>query len=196
MVWYRTLSYYANNNQPPPPPPHCGQIMDHWATVCLFVGFLTSQQHASVSQGRIYSDNCTCCHTEIQVADQTFYLTQSQYTDTRPTSPSADPITPAPGVATGLPINLGHWYDSTWKNLVVSRIRTPDLPLSGRRLNHLANEAVWAVGVVSCRIFISLYVKLKGYRITAHSVSLYYFYIYIFMYFGVCFKARWHLLSG
>ena len=29
-----------------------------------------------------------------KVADQTFYLTQSQYTDTTPTSPSADPITP------------------------------------------------------------------------------------------------------
>ena len=57
-------------------------------------GCLTSQQHASVSQGRICSDNFTCCHTEIEVADQTFYLTQSQYTDTGPTSPSADPIMP------------------------------------------------------------------------------------------------------
>ena len=62
--------------------------------VCLLVGCLTSQQHASVSQGRICSDNFTCCHTEIEVADQTFHLTQSQYTDTGPTSPSADPITP------------------------------------------------------------------------------------------------------
>ena len=61
---------------------------------CLLVGCLTSQQHASVSQGRICSDNFTCCHTEIEVADPTFYLTQSQYTDTGPTSPSADPITP------------------------------------------------------------------------------------------------------
>ena len=62
--------------------------------VCLLVGCLTSQQHASVSQGRICEDNFKCCHTEIEVADQTFYLTQSQYTDTRPTSSSADPITP------------------------------------------------------------------------------------------------------
>ena len=44
-------------------------------TVCLFVGCLMSQQHASVSQGRICSDNFTCCHTEIEVADQTFHLT-------------------------------------------------------------------------------------------------------------------------
>ena len=58
------------------------------------VGCLTSQQHASVSQGRICSDICTCCHTEIEVADQTFHPTQSQYTDTGPTSPSADLITP------------------------------------------------------------------------------------------------------
>ena len=40
--------------------------------VCLLVGCLTSQQQASVSQGRICSDNLTCCHTEIEVADQTF----------------------------------------------------------------------------------------------------------------------------
>ena len=32
----------------------------------LFVGCLTSQQHASVSQGRICSDIFTCCHTEIE----------------------------------------------------------------------------------------------------------------------------------
>ena len=70
--------------------------------VCLFVGCLMSQQHASVSQGRICSDNFTCCHTEIEVADQTFYLTQSQYTDTGLTSLSADPMTP------------GAWQGSHW----------------------------------------------------------------------------------
>ena len=68
----------------------------------VWVGCLTSQQQASVSQGRICTDNVTCCHTEIEVADQTFYLTQSQYTDTGPTSPSADPITP------------GAWQGSHW----------------------------------------------------------------------------------
>ena len=65
-------------------------------------GCLTSQQHASVSQGRIFSDNLTCCHTKIEVADPTFHLTQSQYTDTVPTSPSADPLTP------------GAWQGSHW----------------------------------------------------------------------------------
>ena len=111
--------------------------------VCLFVGCLTSQQHASVSQGRICSDNFTCYHTEIEVADQTFHLTQSQYTDTGPTSPSADPITP------------GAWQGSHWsanfkvtgmtrprKNPGASGIRTRDLPLSRRTPYHLANETV------------------------------------------------------
>ena len=68
----------------------------------LLVGCLSSQQHASVSQGRICTDNFTCCHTEIEAADQTFHLTQSQYTDTGPTSPSADPIMP------------GAWQGSHW----------------------------------------------------------------------------------
>ena len=72
------------------------------ADVCLFVGCLTSQQHASVSKGRICSDNFTYCHTEMEVADQAFYLTQSQSTDTGPTSPSTVPITP------------GDWQGSHW----------------------------------------------------------------------------------
>ena len=99
----------------------------------LFVGCLSSQQQASVSQGRIRTDNFTCCHTETEAADQTFHLTQSQHTDTGPTSPSADPITP------------GAWQGSHWsanfevtgmtrprKNPGASGIRTRDLPLSRR----------------------------------------------------------------
>ena len=99
----------------------------------LFVGCLTSQQHTSVSQGRICTDSFTCCHTEIEDADQPFHLTQSQYTDTGPTSPSTDPVTP------------GAWQGSHWsanfevtgmtrppKNPGPSGIRTRDLPLSRR----------------------------------------------------------------
>ena len=37
---------------------------------------------------------CGAAHTEIEVADQTFHLTQSQYTDTGPTTPIADPVMP------------------------------------------------------------------------------------------------------
>ena len=50
----------------------------------LLVGCLTSQQQASVSQARICSDNFTYCHTEIEVADQTFYHTHSILTPGRP----------------------------------------------------------------------------------------------------------------
>ena len=108
----------------------------------MFVGCLTSQQHASVSQLRICTDNFTCCHTEIEVADPTFYLTQSQYTDTGPTSPSADPITP------------GAWQGSHWSaNFSVTGMTRPrKIPSQagfepgtfrsrGGRLNHWANEA-------------------------------------------------------
>ena len=54
-----------------------------WCTRMLFVGCLTSQQRASVFQGRSRLDKRTHCHTKREVADQTFYLTQSQYSDTR-----------------------------------------------------------------------------------------------------------------
>ena len=104
---------------------------------CLLVGFLTSQRQASVSQGRISSDNFTCCHTEIEVADPTFYLTQSQYTDNGPTSPSTDPITP------------DAWQGSHWRAtfLVTGMTRPVKIPSQagfksrifrsrGGRLNH------------------------------------------------------------
>ena len=106
---------------------------DAFIEVCWLLACLTSQQHASVSQGRICTDKFTCCRTETEVADPIFYLTQSQYTDTGPTSPSADSIMP------------GAWQGSHWsanfevtgmtrprKNPGASGIRTRDLPLSRR----------------------------------------------------------------
>ena len=82
--------------------------------VCWLLACLTSQQRTSVSQGRICSDNFSCSHTEIEVAHQIFYLTQSQYTDTGPTSPSADPITP------------GTWQGSHWSaNFYVTGMTRP-----------------------------------------------------------------------
>ena len=98
--------------------------------ISMFVGCLTSQQQASVSRGRICSDNFTCCHTEIEVADPTLHLTQLQYTDT---SPSTGPTT------------LSAWQGSRWSekfsvtgmtqlrtNPFATGIRTLDLPLSRR----------------------------------------------------------------
>ena len=112
----------------------------------LFVGCLTSQQHVSVSQGRICSDNLTCFHTETEVADPTLYITQSQHTDTGPTSPSTDPITP------------GAWQGSRWSdNFYVTGDSTRKIPSQagfepgifrsqGERLNHLANVDVINTG--------------------------------------------------
>ena len=48
----------------------------------------------TVSLERICRDNCTYCHTEIQAVSQTCHLTQSQYTDTRSTSPGISSVTP------------------------------------------------------------------------------------------------------
>ena len=109
----------------------------------LFVGCLTSQQQASVSQGRICTDNFTCCHTEREVADPTFYLTQSQYTDTGLTSPSADPITPGAWQGSHWSANfLSHWYDSTPKKIPSQAGFEPGIfRCRGGRLNHSANEA-------------------------------------------------------
>ena len=60
-------------------------------------GVLNVPANPGVSHRRTCSDNCTCCHTETEVADRACYLTQSgesQYTDKGPASPSPDPMTP------------------------------------------------------------------------------------------------------
>ena len=64
-----------------------------WLVDCLLYVKVTPD----VSQGRICSDKCTCCHIEIEVAQKTFHLTQPHYTDTEPANPNADPITPGSG---------------------------------------------------------------------------------------------------
>ena len=107
--------------------------MREGAGVLLFCWLLNVPATCECISLTICSDNFTCCHTEIEVADQTFYLTQSQYTDNGPTSLNADPITP------------GAWQGSHWsanfevtgmtrtrKNPGASVIRTRDLPLSRR----------------------------------------------------------------
>ena len=80
-----------------------------WLLACL-----TSQTQAGVSQKRICSDKFTCCHTETEAAGHTIHLTQSQYTDTGSTSPSADLITP------------GAWQGSPWSaNVLVTGMTRP-----------------------------------------------------------------------
>ena len=120
----------------------------------LLVGCLTSQQHASVSQGRVCSDSFTCCHTEIEVADPTFYLTQSPYTDTGPTSPNADPIMPCAWQGSHWSAKFSsHRFDSTRKNPVASGIRFPDLPLPRRTpqpLGQRGGSYPWILFFVFC----------------------------------------------
>ena len=77
------------------------------AMLLLLVSCLMSKQHASVSQGQICSENCTCCHTKRDNADQIRYRVQSQYTDSSgQTIPSTDSVTSGMSgrVATGVPI--------------------------------------------------------------------------------------------
>ena len=98
--------------------------------VCWLVGCSTSQQHASVSHGRICSDNFTCCHTEIEVA-------VTQYTYTGPTSPSTDPITPGAWQGSHWSANFCHWYDSTPKKSRRKQGFEPGIFRSrGGHLNH------------------------------------------------------------
>ena len=71
-----------------------------------------------------------CCHTKTDVADQTFHLIQSQYTDTGPTSHSTDPIAPGAWQSRHWECQfLCHWYHLTWKNPGASKIWTSDHPL-------------------------------------------------------------------
>ena len=69
----------------------------------MFVGCFMSQQHASVFQGQICSAICTCCRTEIEIADQTISPSHSMLT--RPTSPSA------------YPVSQGIWHGSNWSSI-------------------------------------------------------------------------------
>ena len=117
LVFQRTLHRQEGTHLPPfplqlqvPPLPQVRERIEDekegemwlWVGGDVKKGCLTSQQHAGVSQGWICLDSFTCCHIEIAVADQTFYLTHSQYTDTGPTNPSADPFVP------------GAWQGSQW----------------------------------------------------------------------------------
>ena len=110
----------------------------HKYTCGLFVGWLHNVPATCycVSETDLVRQFYVLPHWD-RVADQTFYLTQSQYTDTGPTSPSDDPITP------------GAWQGSHWsakfsvtgttrlrKNHGASGIWTRDLPLVRRTPNH------------------------------------------------------------
>ena len=129
---------------------------------CLLVACLSSLPHASVTQGRICEDRCTCCHTETEIADQTFCLTQPQYTDNGPTSPNADPITSGALQCSHCSAScfLSHWYDPTRKkiastagteprsaNFEADALTTRPVRLLGRWGGGGGVEADWATGL-------------------------------------------------
>ena len=76
-----------------------------------------------------------------------FHLTQLQYTDTEPNSPSTDPTMTGAWYGSHWSTNcLSHWYDLTWKNFGTSRIGTPGSSalvslLDLMRRKHLVNAA-------------------------------------------------------
>ena len=125
-------------------------LLESLCGLVLLVACLTSQQHVSVSEERICSDNFTCCHSEIEATDQSFYLTQAEYTDTGPTSPSADPI--MPGAWQG-----SHWSANFWvsgmtqlRKILLQAGFEPWIFYSrGWCDNHLANERVSHCGSMS-----------------------------------------------
>ena len=68
----------------------------------MFVGCLLNVPAIVYLRGGSAQTIVLAAVLEIEVADPTFYLTQLQYTDTRPTSSSPEPITP------------GAWQGSHW----------------------------------------------------------------------------------
>ena len=95
---------------------------------------LTFQQHASVSQGRICSHNCTCCHTETGVADQTISLSHCILTPGQP-APVLTLYRQAPSLATTRIPDISQWCDSTrQKDPGQKREWNPGLPVSRRTL--------------------------------------------------------------
>ena len=81
-----------------------GQLYDD---VCLLVGWLVVLRLSNML------DRSKCFQRQ-KLQMQIFFLTQSQYTDTGPTSPSADPITP------------GIWQGNHWStNFEVTGMTQP-----------------------------------------------------------------------
>ena len=110
----------------------------HSQRLLLFVGCLTSQQHARVLQRRVCSDNYTCSHTEIEVADETV-------------SPSHSILPLGIPVPARTPCEGSHWntvFDVTGmtrlgkKDPGQKREWNPGPPLSIRTPCHQATKAV------------------------------------------------------
>ena len=101
--------------------------------VCLLVAYRPSNMLVYLRDGSAQT-SFTCCHTETEVADKTFHLTQSQYTDTRSTSPSADHI--SPGAWQGSHWNANYYMTQSGKILSQVGSKPPIFRSQGECLNH------------------------------------------------------------
>ena len=91
-------------------------------TFCIecfwIVVWLIFQQHQSIPRCQIISDNCICCHTEIETAYNGSYLmsspSHSKQAPIQPVQALTQQRQPLGRVAAGEPLPyLGHWHDST-----------------------------------------------------------------------------------
>ena len=124
----------------------------------LFFGCSTSQPHAHVSQGQISSNNCTCCHIETDIADQTCHPSQLRYTNTEPASPSADPITP------------GSWQGSHWSTTFQVTGMTPPgkIPVGKAGFKH--RSATLEVNALTTRLLRRSYKKTWNRKLSPYSL--------------------------
>ena len=98
---------------------------------------LTTQQHPNSPLEQICLDKFLCCHTEIEDANETCYLTKSLHADTRPISPSTNPILP------------GVWQSShSGTNLYVTGINSTGAMGSDTWSPAVQLKALWAVSKV------------------------------------------------
>ena len=92
------------------------------------------------------------------VGYQTFYLTQSQYTDTGPPRPSTDPI--MPGAWQG-----SHWYDSTRKKSCRKRDLNPgsSAPEADALTTRPTRRSTWWIQTEEIEMFADHSHRLKSY---------------------------------
>ena len=115
--WRHERQPFMHTHAPPPPPHTHTHIHVHTRSHTNTHTHIYTQVHTHIlslslslshthTHAHTHAHSSTCCHivkpTEL---DQTCHLTQSQYADTGPTSPSTDPLHLAPDrVATMVPV--------------------------------------------------------------------------------------------
>ena len=103
-----------------------------WNLCCWLLNFPAI---SSCISGRGLPRQFTCCHSGIEAVYQTFFLTQSQHTDTRPTSPSPDQIKP------------GTWQGSHWSVIfkVSGMTRHRKQPTAQQGIKSRASHVRWKI---------------------------------------------------